>query len=398
MNIIFFTPVPIPIGMASTQRILQIADILSSNHHVKIFITQVQPLGIGTSSGHKGYWKNIYFEYLTGTNRRSLNFFLRRIVQIWGSINSILRIISLKINNKIDAIYLYGEQRNFVFTDFFIVLTGNVLRVPVIRELCERTWSEKENKNLFERLISPLWGISGAICISDYLINWAKQNGLKLKKQIDLLQIPILIHKSEVKDSKISEQDSGYVLFAGAPEYQKTILFLLNAMEYVWEQYPDERLVITGFDLNTKRAAWLSEFLSISGIKYKKVEVCGFLERDVFTQYIDNANALLLPLFNDVDSEARFPNKLGEYLISGKPVVTCDVGEVGKILRNGDNALVISKAIPYEFAKKIIESKSKNNAKLIGENGRKTALRLFSSDVHAEKINIFFEVVGSGRK
>lgn len=398
MKIAVFTPVSIPIGMASTQRILQICDILSQNHHVKIFITQVQPLGIGIKSGHKGHWNNISFEYLTGTSQRSFNFFFRRIVQAWGSINSILRIISLKVNHQIDVIYLYGEHRNFVFTDFFIVLTGNILRIPVIRELCERTWSEKEHKNLLERVISPLWGISGAICISDYLIKWAEHHASVLRKQIGLLQIPILIHKSEIRKSEEPKQDTDYVLFAGAPEYRKAIYFLLDAMEYVWEQYPKERLVITGFDLYTKRAAWLSEFLSTSGSKYNKVDVCGFLERDIFLQYIDNANALLLPLFDDVDSQARFPNKLGEYLISGKPVVTCAAGEAGKILQDGDNAIVTPVSTPSAFAKKIIELKSGNKAKQIGELGRKTALRLFSPEVHTKEINDFFELIRSRKK
>lgn len=398
MKIAIFTPVSIPVGMASTQRILQICSILSRHHHVKIFVTQVQPLGIGIKSGHKGYWNNTYFEYLTGTSQRSYNFFFRRIIQMWGSINAILKIISLKANNQIDVIYLYGEQRNFVFTDFFIVLTSSILMIPVIRELCERTWAEKESKNLFERVISPLWGISGAICISDYLFNWASQHALMLRKQITVLQIPILIHQSEIRNPAEPKNDEDYVLFAGAPEYRKAIYFILDAMEYVWEEYPNEHLVITGFDLSTKRAAWLSEFLFNSGSKYRKVDVCGFLERDVFLKYIDNANALLLPLFDDVDSQARFPNKLGEYLLSGKPVVTCAIGETGKILRDGYNALIASESTPSAFAKKIIELKSDNKAKQSGEQGKHTALRLLSLEVHEKKINNFFELIGSRKK
>jgi glycosyltransferase involved in cell wall biosynthesis len=393
MNIVIITPVPFPVGMASTQRVALLGHIASQKHNVKIFITRVPPDGIDNHNPvPKGNHNNIRFEYLTGTNKRSSSFIVRRLIEVWGSLNTIFSILRLRANHLLDCIYLYGDQRKFTFFDFLVIILANLIKIPVARELCERTWAEKEGKNHVEKWVSPLFGISGVICISEYLEAWAVEEKHKSSFKTHIIQVPILVDEKEFDSLDEDEVlvDNNFVLFSGAPEYVKTISFVLEAMKYVLNKYPEEKLLITGFDFESKRAEWLKDFLARDQDTYKNIRVCGFLNRSKLLKTMKSADSLLLPLFNDQDSIARFPTKLGEYLLSGKPIVTCNVGEVEKYLIDGHNALVCIDITPKSFAKKIIESKQLLNTAEIGARGMHLARTKFAPDLYTDKVSTFF--------
>ena len=61
------------------------------------------------------------------------------------------------------------------------------------------------------------------------------------------------------------------------------------------------------------------------------------------------ADVLLLPLTNVALNRARYPHKLSDYVAAGRPLVACDVGETGRLLRRyGFGQL--SAATPEAFA------------------------------------------------
>ena len=110
-----------------------------------------------------------------------------------------------------------------------------------------------------------------------------------------------------------------------------------------------------------------------------RLRICGYLERSALLAAYQHAAALLIPLQDDLRSRARFPSKVGEYLASGRPVVTTRVGEVERFLRDGDTAYI---AVPDDIAafsdKMAAVLEDPARADLIGASGRRRAEEMFS--------------------
>ena len=90
-----------------------------------------------------------------------------------------------------------------------------------------------------------------------------------------------------------------------------------------------------------------------------------------------NATGLLIPLRPNIQDEARFPHKFGEYLISGNPVITTNYGEVKYYFKDMVNALIAEIYDEKAFAEKmyyVITNPSE--CSIIGQNGKKVALEI----------------------
>jgi glycosyltransferase involved in cell wall biosynthesis len=66
------------------------------------------------------------------------------------------------------------------------------------------------------------------------------------------------------------------------------------------------------------------------------------------------ADILLLPRSHGEFSMAGFPNKLGEYLASGRPVVVTGVGDVPRYLTHGQEALIVAPDDSAAFAESVV--------------------------------------------
>ena len=57
-------------------------------------------------------------------------------------------------------------------------------------------------------------------------------------------------------------------------------------------------------------------------------------------QYFVDAEMLVLARPNNIQAKYGFPTKLGEYLLSGRPVVLTDVGNITDYLKDGVSAFI----------------------------------------------------------
>jgi glycosyltransferase involved in cell wall biosynthesis len=129
-----------------------------------------------------------------------------------------------------------------------------------------------------------------------------------------------------------------------------------------------------------------------------KVVNLKYINRDDLIDHYSNAWALLIPLFDDVVSEARFPYKLGEYLLSGRPVVTTNIGVMKEYFADGINGFVSDTCEVRPYGLKIIESLSDiKKSSNVGRAGRNLAIRTLNYQVQSEKYYQFFSMVmGNG--
>jgi glycosyltransferase involved in cell wall biosynthesis len=93
---------------------------------------------------------------------------------------------------------------------------------------------------------------------------------------------------------------------------------------------------------------------------------------------LHNSDLLVLARPNNKQAQAGFPNKLGEYLASGKPVVITTTGEIPKYLKDKESAYLSKPDDINDFAEKLIYALSDKNAETIGREGFEIANKYFN--------------------
>ena len=157
-------------------------------------------------------------------------------------------------------------------------------------------------------------------------------------------------------------------------------------MMAVWERFPDCRLIVTGTTQADLAARWLAE--SADYRLDPRIVITGYLARETLFERYASAHALLIPLFDDVRSQARFPTKIGEYLASARPIVTTDVGEVPHLLTDCETAFICAPGDAGAYGAKVCEALADpDKASGIGEAGREVARRSFQYSLYGERLH-----------
>jgi glycosyltransferase involved in cell wall biosynthesis len=127
------------------------------------------------------------------------------------------------------------------------------------------------------------------------------------------------------------------------------------------------------------------------------VRWAGFVPRTTLLQEYASASVLALPLFDDVQSQSRFPTKLGEYLASGRPVVTNRIGEIPQFLTDGVNAYLPEPGDVATFGQaimRLLEDPSTGQA--LGSAGRQVAEHHFHYANYGPALCEFFSSLKQG--
>ncbi len=108
------------------------------------------------------------------------------------------------------------------------------------------------------------------------------------------------------------------------------------------------------------------------------------------TAVLGSADVALLPRAAGEFSQAGFPNKLGEYLASGRPVVVSGVGDVTHYLTDRESAMVVAPGDTQAFADAVVDVLSDGAlAHRVGVAGAAVAKTLLDSATVAERLIAF---------
>ena len=193
---------------------------------------------------------------------------------------------------------------------------------------------------------------------------------------------------------KKSERKDNYIAYCGTASNNKDgIDDLIKAFSIVHSSYPDIKLYIMGKAPTKKDSAGniaLVESLDLSS----SVVFTGIIPADKMPQMLVDASVVALARPDSLQARCGFPTKLGEYLLSGNPVVVTRVGDIPAFLQDGKTALLADQRNPKSFAKKLLWAlDNEKKAKVIGQAGREVALRCFNYKTETGKIvrTIFIE-------
>jgi glycosyltransferase involved in cell wall biosynthesis len=375
---------PYPNGMAAAQRIHLIARAMAeAGAHVNVWVDGLDRWTEARNFDATGAKDGIPYEYILGKTQASSHKWRRvfdRLALAWEARR---RMAEAACSQTLDGLYFFTPCSELVFERLVVRNVAGKKKFPVVVDLCEAPWTLKPKQSFFEKIMSPLWGADGVICISRFLEDWVQQENTRTGRNVRHILVPILGDINEIVPAN-SPPVGKTVLFAGSPAYVETLRFLLATMEVVWMTHADCQLVITG---GATEATLGPAIKGSAG----KIRCTGYVERGSLLQEYSAASVLAIPLFDDVKSRARFPTKLWEYLASGRPVVTNRVGEIPRFLEDGTSASFTEPGDVASFANAIchlLEHPAIGQA--MGRKGRQVAQRHFHYANYGAKLYEFF--------
>ena len=166
-------------------------------------------------------------------------------------------------------------------------------------------------------------------------------------------------------------------------------------MSEVWIRRPDCRLVVTG--MQPSRASNVVSQLEMEAHLHDgSITLAGYLPRAELLSLYSKASALLIPLSDDAASQARFPTKLGEYLASGRPVVSNPVGELGRSVRDGETAFLSPAGDVTAYAARILDVLDDTvSAQAVGQAGKRLAEEKFDYRLQGPLLSAFLEDIAT---
>jgi glycosyltransferase involved in cell wall biosynthesis len=319
-----------------------------------------------------GVEKGINYTYFPHTARRPSGRLKRVMQNMMGLVQAINHINRIAQNERV-MVYSFLTNKD-IYTLF--------IHAPVIIELNE--WFTTLSRRICRYLVS--FKAVGYVVISSSI----KQRLLKYRSTIRTVEIPILLDKNEIKMGNKKALDHDYLMWCGSAERKglKDVLFILEAYSKLDKTVCTVDLVLCGYfpESSVRLIQHKMEQLSLSK---NSVHIRGFVDKDCLQALILNASALLLPMWNEERSVCRFPTKLGEYLLSGNPIITAPCGELVNYC--GKEEVFYYEVGSTDSFRLCIEEilKDKMRAQEMGQKGKRVAEEAFHYEQYSEALFSF---------
>lgn len=185
----------------------------------------------------------------------------------------------------------------------------------------------------------------------------------------------------------IKQESEPYIAYCGTASNNKDgVDQLIKAFAIVQKRHPDYKLYIIGRMPSNKERFGNLDLVKSLGIE-NNVVFTGIIPASEMPQTLKNATILALDRPDNQQARFGFPTKLGEYLLTGNPVVITGVGDIPLFLKDKDSAMIADPDNPQMFADKLcwlIEHPDK--AVSIGDKGRRIAEENFNSYYESKKL------------
>lgn len=372
-----------PAGSATAARILNLGRMLTEGGSgVTLLLTRPsESTASDRNTSSEGMIAGIHYSYTCGTQVKASNFFGRRWQALRGACVALVRIRALaRLHARETVLYLYTDTPSLSLA---ATAVARALSVPVVTELCE--WKPTMPSCSWAQLLyykfARLQTSDAIVAISTRLREKAAE-----RSKAAICRIPILTDVVEYLGPR-SLVDRNLICWCGQVDsYFEDIAWLIQAFRFVLMRFPSARLAIVG-ECRAKDAAMVQRLLSAENVPAQAVQLLGYVDRPTLLELYSKSAALLLPLPESERSRCRFPTKLGEYLASGRPVITTAVGDLTRYLQDGATAFIAAPGDPVLFAEKIAAAlKNPGRADTVGAAGREVARRHFHYAQHGPKL------------
>lgn len=379
-----------PNGQGASARIAQYAQGFSAkgvNTTILCLKPTESPDGPIINKDVSGKYHRAEFLYTSGTSIYSKNKLIKYLQNIQGILGAIRAIHEVSKKSRIDAVILYGTD-SFIYTLIFWTLT-KIYRTCFIGENTEApfVYSRPSIINKFKKIV--VCNIShkmfdGFIVISTYLENTFKKT---LRDNSQIIKIPVLVNVDDFCSYKIlSEVKTKSIIYCGNLGNKGEVSSLLKSWEMINKDFPDWKVQIIGDNSSSKIYEPIVAEVENLGLT-KSIEFTGFVTRDKLMELLLNGQVMVLPRASGVFSDAGLPNKLGEYLATGKPVVITRTGDIDVYLKNRHSAYIVDSDNISLFSEALrFVLNNPEEASKVGQHGLEVAKNQFDTEANCVRL------------
>jgi glycosyltransferase involved in cell wall biosynthesis len=326
-------------------------------------------------------------------SRLSLHYDNIKFIYLWEGV----KINNYLLHNALQGWYvrrfikkLKSCSNVFIYGGLFFLheLTRCRHDIHIFHERTEHPFAVKSGNWPFsvslEKYIKDCKCLSGLFVISEHLKSFFVDMGVKPER---LYVVNMIVDDKRFEGIRKKDSLKKYIAYCGNASNNKDgVDQLIESFALISPKYPDLYLYIIGKAPDCKEEnnnLQLSQELGVSD----KVVFTGTVTYDDMPQILTDAVILALDRPDSLQAKHGFPTKLGEYLLTGNPVVVTSVGDIPRFLKDGENAMLAEPNQPEIFASKI-EWLLNNlqQATSIGNRGRLTAKENFNNSIEARKI------------
>lgn len=216
--------------------------------------------------------------------------------------------------------------------------------------------------------------LDGLFVISDALRKYFVAKGVEPEK---VHVINMVVDSLRFEGVTKTNSTEIYIAYCGNASNDKDgVDILIKSFALVQESHSDVKLKIIGpAPQEGSENMRLVESLNIKD----SVEFTGIVPASTMPQLLVDAEIVALARPNSLQNKYGFPTKLGEYLLSGNPVVVTKVGDIPMFLKDGETALMTECGNVQGFAEKLCWAlDNPQQAREIGLRGKEVAKKNFN--------------------
>ncbi len=240
-------------------------------------------------------------------------------------------------------------------------------------------WIRKPSEMLFSLTFGYM--VDGILPISEYIIKHIRH----FKKPF--IKLPILADFQVELSSHTDE--SNYFLYCVNAYYTRVIYMIIDSYKMYLNELGNKSfiLILSG---SFEQISIVNEYIKSSSIE-KNIILKYNISYESLLKLYRNADALLIPLdpINKQD-QARFPQKVAEYLSSRTPLISNLVGEIEYYFTSGEN-IIIAPVYTVEgfcLAFKWVDN-NPQKANIIGLNGYNLGMKFFNYIENGKNVHDF---------
>jgi glycosyltransferase involved in cell wall biosynthesis len=348
---------------ATINRYVSIAKTMSYENEI-IFINRIPLL-------ENNYFSdNIEFKVINVSNLkyRPKNFLKRNFIKLFSPIFEFLTIWKLNKEKKIDWINIYTQYFGLCLFYYFL---SKIFKFKTILHYVE-VRSEFKNRNLFLKLNDFLYDnysmflFDCYVPISHFLEEYLKGKNINSKTLI----IPPICDFDHFNKLNCSNNiDDHYFLYCGSSAYDDVIIFIIEAFEKFKTDSSIKLYLVLSGQISIQIKGLIEQ-------NQGRIKLFSKLDYNKLICLYKNALALLIPLRTSKQDQARFPQKICEYVASNRIIISTNFGEVKYYFKDMNNALIADDYDVALYAEKmewviLNISKIKELEKNAYESGRK---------------------------
>jgi glycosyltransferase involved in cell wall biosynthesis len=336
-----------------------------------------------------GHHEGIPFYFVR--KNRDIRKILRFLDIFLGVFKTASILISLRKKKKLDAVVIAGAD---ILRDSPVIAACLIFRIPLFFWFVEKMslsedfsgvigFLNRQSQKITEK-ISPKIG-NGLIVISTAL----NSHYLKYIKQKKILINPVLVSTEMIKvpDQEIfgmikerlkREYNYKYLLvYNGSYGEKDGIYYLIDSFHLILRDFPDTLFIMTGKNHDKLIMNRIIEYIRNKGLE-NRIILTGFVKSEELSCYNNLADILLVCRSDSPFANHGFPWKLGEYCMTGRPVIATKVSDIGLYFRDNEDLFIVEAENSKAVAEKAVYIFNNYDSALgVAKRGKETALKCF---------------------